>query len=74
MKSDGMKSSQSIRETLGLPWNSNGAMLACIEDDERRKLLIEYIASKGFQGVQSAASFLARVYSKKMRYHITTNE
>ena len=44
--SGGMFASSNIRSKLNIKWNSNEAMLECMDNDELRLSLIKYAATK----------------------------
>ena len=63
-----------MKAKCNIPWNSNKAMLECMENDEKRRALLDYCIGKKFQDSRSVNKFLDLMYSEEMRLCIHSIE
>ena len=63
-----------MKSMCNIPWNSNSAMQQCMEDNEKRKALLEYCIGKRFQDSRSVNKFMDLMYSEEMRMCIHSIE
>ena len=62
-----MFASSNIRAKLNIKWNSNQAMLECMENDELRMALIKYAATKVNLGLpQKKIKFKTSVFYRAL--------
>ena len=63
-----------MKNKCSIPWNSNDDMLQCMENDEKRKALLEYCIGKKFQDSRAVNKFMDLMYSEDMRMCIHSIE
>ena len=63
-----------MKGKCNIPWNSNSDMLQCMENNDKRKVLLEYCIAKKFQDSRSVNKFMDLMYSEEMRMCIHSIE
>ena len=63
-----------VMDDLKLPWMSNADMLSVLEDDDKRKKLVQHMAKVPLKPGKAASDFIQHLYHPKMKKHIHTIE
>ena len=73
-KSVGMKSAAGVLQRIGIPWNSNQAMNDCMDDDGKRRDLVNYFSTKKYKNHTQAKNFLKECFSDNLLLHMHSSE
>ena len=73
-KSASMKSASGVIGRIGIPWNSNQAMNDCMDDDDRRRDLVNYFSTKRYKNHLHAKAFLKECFTEDMLLHVHSTE
>ena len=71
---EGMKSASGIMQRIGIPWNSNQAMNDCMDDDTKRRDLVNYFSTKKYKNHLHAKAFLKECFTEDMLIHMHSTE